>query len=210
MLTIWGRTDSSNVQAVLWAATELGLPYERLDAGQRFGVTDTPAFIAMNPNRTVPVVKDGDSMPLWESGAILRYLASRYAPDSFWPADPLARADVDRWAEWAKLNLAIPFGEKIFVPSVVRPSGDAEAIARALEALTPRLRIADERLSSRNWMMGAAFTLADIALGSMLYRYFTLALPRPELPALQAYYARLCARPAYAAHVMVSYDALRP
>ncbi len=114
MLTVWGRADSSNVQALMWAIAELELPVTRIDAGHRFGGTDTPAFLAMNPNGTVPVLRDGDDPPLWETGAILRYLANRYAPDSFWPADPQARADIDRWAEWAKIHVAMAFTAPIF------------------------------------------------------------------------------------------------
>lgn len=212
MLTLWGRTDSSNVQAVMWALGELGLPCTRHDAGHRFGGTDTPEFIAMNPNRTVPVLKDGESIPLWESAAILRYLAGRYAPESFWPADPLARADVDRWAEWAKVNLALPFGGAVFYPSVFHPPArrDPAAIEAALKALTGKLAIAEARLREHPFLVGDTLSLADIHLGTMLYRYHTLQIPRPELPALKAYYDRLCARPAYAEHVMVSFDALRP
>ena len=211
MLTIWGRADSSNVQAVMWAVGELGLPYRRLDVGHRFGGTDTPEYIAMNPNRTVPVVTDGESIPLWESAAILRYLAGRYAPESFWPADPLARANVDRWAEWAKVNVALPFGGSVFFPSVFHPPArrDTAAIAGALKTLTARLAIAEARLAEHDFLVGDTLTLADIHLGTMLYRYNTLDIPRADLPALKAYYDRLCARPAYAEHVMVSYDALR-
>ena len=166
----------------------------------------------MNPNRLVPVLKDGDSEPLWESAAILRYLASRYAPESFWPADPLARADVDRWAEWAKVNVVLNFAAPIFVPMIFKAPEmrDEKAIEAAIQTLARNLAIAEERLASRPYLCGDALTLADIQLGGMLYRYFTLEIERPDLPALRAYYERLCTRPAYAEHIMVSYEALRP
>ena len=76
MLTVYGRTDSSNVQAVMWCIAELALPHERYDLGHRFAGTNTPKFIAMNPNRMVPVLVDGESSALWESSALLRYLAN--------------------------------------------------------------------------------------------------------------------------------------
>ncbi|MBN8292902.1 glutathione S-transferase family protein [Rhodobacter sp. NTK016B] len=212
MLTLWGRRDSSNVQSVAWTLAELGLTYERHDVGHRFGGTDTPEYIAMNPNRTVPVLKDGDGPALWESAAIVRYLANRYAPEEFWPADPLARADVDRWAEWAKVNVNVPFGLSIFYPLTFLPpeKRDSDAIARAMTAIGQKLQIADARLRDRDYMMGPALTLADIHMGNLLYRYYAMDLDRPDLPALAAYYDRLSARPAYAEHVMVSFDALRP
>lgn len=213
MLTIWGRRDSSNVQAVMWAVGELGLPHERRDVGHRFGGTDSPEFVAMNPNRLVPVLKDGDSIPLWESAAILRYLANRYAPESFRPADPLARADVDRWAEWAKVNVTLGFSGPGFVPMIVQPPAtrNMAAVEAAMTALTAKLRIAEDRLARHDFLVGDTLTLADTHMGNILYRYYTLdGIPRAELPALRAYYDRLCTRPAYAEHVMVPYDALRP
>ena len=76
MLTVYGRADSSNVQAVMWCIAELGLPHERYNIGHRFGGTNTPEFIAMNPSGMVPVLVDGEGFALWESSAILRYLAN--------------------------------------------------------------------------------------------------------------------------------------
>ena len=104
MLTVWGRKSSSNVQAVMWCIGELGLAYRRHDVGHSYGGNDTPAFLAMNPNGTIPVLRDGDGPPLWESGAILRYLCGRYAAPSFWPLDPIARAEVDMWAGGQRLT----------------------------------------------------------------------------------------------------------
>ena len=211
MLTIWGRADSSNVQALMWCVAELDLLHRRMDAGHRFGGTDTPDFLAMNPNGTVPVLKDGDAPPLWETGAILRYLATRYAPESFWPSDPLARADVDRWAEWAKINVAMAFTGPVFwrVWRTPPERRDPTAIAVALEALGHKLAIADARLASRRFLVCDTLTLADIQFGHILYRYFTISIERPDLPHLRAYYDRLTERPAYCRHVMVSIEALR-
>ena len=211
MLTVWGRVDSSNVQALMWAIAELDLPVRRIDAGHRFGVVDSPAFLAMNPNGTVPVLRDGDGPALWETGAILRYLANRYAPDSFWPADPVARADVDRWAEWAKINVTLGFTVPVFW-RVVRTQAerrDPAAIADAMQALTRYLAIAESRLAHHPFLCGDALTLADIQFGHILYSYFEIEIDRPDMPALAAYYRCLRNRPAYRAHVMVSFDALR-
>ncbi|MBL4727568.1 MAG: glutathione S-transferase N-terminal domain-containing protein, partial [Rhizobiaceae bacterium] len=106
MIKIWGRKSSSNVQVVLWAAAELGIGYDRIDAGLSYGVVDTPAYLVENPNGTVPMIQDGDDTPLWESSAILRYLANSYGNELMWPADPAARAQVDKWMEWAKRHIS--------------------------------------------------------------------------------------------------------
>lgn len=143
MLTIWGRKTSSNVQALMWCVGELGLDYLRFDVGHRYGGTDGEAFYQLNPNRTVPVLQDGDNPPLWETGAILRYLASRYADDAFWPGDLLARTEVDRWAEWSKQNIALGFTAPVFWRVVRTPAAerDPQAIAAAVTAPSKSWRL---------------------------------------------------------------------
>ena len=210
MLIVWGRTSSSNVQAVLWCIAELGLEHERIDAGFRYGVVDTPAYRAMNPNGKVPTIRDGDRPPLWESGAILRYLADRYGADPFWPAEPHARAQVDQWAEWAKVNVAQAFTAPIFWQVVRVPAArrDPAAIADAVRALEQLLAIADARLADSTYLCGEELTLADIQLGHILYRYRTIDIERAPFPNLERYYGTLTARPAYRDTVMVSYAEL--
>lgn len=211
MLKIWGRKTASNVQALMWCVGELGLSYERFDVGHRYGGTDSPDFLAMNPNGTLPVLQDGDHPPLWETGCILRYLANKYADDGFWPADLLARTEVDRWAEWSKLNVAMPFTVPVFWAVVRTPKQqrDHTAIQSAVAALEKKLAIADGRLSGQPFLVGNNFTLADIQFGHILYRYFDIDIERADLPALADYYERLKSRAAYREHVMVSYDELR-
>lgn len=211
MLTVWGRRTSSNVQALMWCIGELGLPYRRIDAGHRHGGTDTPEFLAMNPNGTVPVLRDGDGAPLWETGAILRYLAARHGDDRFWPADPVRRAQVDKWAEWAKINIAMGFTAPVFwrVVRTAPRDRDPTAIAAALGTLQPFLAIAEAQLSRHAYLAGEDFTLADIQFGHVLYRYFDIAIARADLPALRRYYDALAQRPAFREHVMVSYEELR-
>ncbi|MEM1264965.1 MAG: glutathione S-transferase family protein [Pseudomonadota bacterium] len=211
MLEIWGRRSSSNVQALMWCVGELGLEHTRHDAGFIYGVTDTDAFAAMNPNRTVPVLRDEGGDPLWETGAILRYLAEVYGSASFWPKDPKHRAEVDKWAEWAKINVAQGFTGPVFWRVVRTPEDqrDAHAIAAALKALDAKLSIAEDRLQTREWLAGADFTLADIQFGHVLYRYFDIEIDRPDWQALRRYGERLMDRPAYREHVAISYDELR-
>ena len=111
----------------MWCIGELGLPYRRHDIGHRFGGTDTDAFGVLNPNRTVPVLQDGTDPPLWETGAILRYLASRYGSGEFWPEELIARTDVDRWAEWAKINVALAFTAPVLPAPEAAPAGGEQA-----------------------------------------------------------------------------------
>ncbi|WP_420335808.1 glutathione S-transferase family protein [Roseibium sp.] len=211
MLEIWGRRTSSNVQALMWCVGELGLDYVRHDAGHIYGGTDTEAFFELNPNRTIPVLRDEGGPALWETGAVLRYLAERYASPPFWPEDPAERAGVDKWAEWAKLNVAMQFTSPVFWRVVRTPENqrDPAAIAAALELLNAKLVIAEQVLESNRWICGADFTLADIQFGHVLYRYFDIDIERPDWQSLRRYTDQLMARPAFREHVAISYEELR-
>ena len=212
MLIVYGRATSSNVQAVMWCIAELGLEYERKDYGHVFGGVDTPDYLAMNPNGLVPTIVDGSNEPLWESGAIIRYLAAKYGPEEFWPADPDERAQIDKWAEWGKVTFSPAFTVPIFWAVARTPEAERDwaAIRAAVARLEGRLAVAEAVLERRDFLAGPAFSLADIQLGHLLYRYYDLEIERGDLPALAGYYERLCARPAYREHVMVSYAELRP
>ena len=98
-ITLWGRISSANVQKVRWALAELGLAYEHIPVGGKYGGNREPAYLALNPNGLVPTLRDGD-LVLWESHAILRYLAATYGAGSLWPESPSARAIVDQWTDW--------------------------------------------------------------------------------------------------------------
>ncbi|MUO79306.1 glutathione S-transferase [Agrobacterium vitis] len=211
MLTIWGRKTSSNVQALMWCVGELGLDYVRHDIGHRYGGNDTPEFLAMNPNGTVPVLQDGNGDFLFETGAILRYLASRYASSPFWPDDLAGRTRVDMWAEWSKVNIAQEFTSPIFwrVVRTAPKDRDPAAITKAMGVLGAKLDIAEQRLAKHAYLAGDALTLADIQFGHVLFRYFDIDITRPERPALHRYYQNLTTRPAFREHVMVSYEELR-
>ena len=211
MLEIWGRKTSSNVQALMWCVGELGLAYRRHDVGHKYGGNDTPEFLAMNPNGTVPVVRDDGGEPLWETGAILRYLGTRYGDAAFWPTDLIRRTRIDKWAEWSKINVALNFTAPIFwrVVRTAPRERDAAAIAAALRLLDASLGIAEAQLARHAYLAEDAFTLADIQLGHVLYHYFDIMIDRREHRALRRYYDRLTERPAFQEHVMVSYEELR-
>lgn len=210
MIKLWGRRSSSNVQAVLWCLAELELEWDRVDAGYIYGVVDTDEYREMNPNGTVPTLQDGRAEPLWESGAILRYLASQYADGDFWPGDQQARSHVDKWAEWSKINIAGKFTGPIFWQVVRIPEHrrDPVLIQTGLEKLTHYLNIADRQLASNTYIAGNVLTLADIQFGHCLYRYFDIDIERKTLTNLSRYYEQLCARPHFVSSVMVDYSEL--
>tara|TARA_B100000989_G_scaffold276320_1_gene236521 strand:+ start:375 stop:1031 length:657 start_codon:yes stop_codon:yes gene_type:complete len=210
-ITIWGRKSSVNVQSVLWCLEELNLAFSRIDAGFTYGVVTTPAFLQMNPNGKVPVLIDGDSPAIFEAGAILRYLATQYAVGPFWPVAPAARAAVDKWAEWAKINFASHFIAGVFWPLVRIPPSrrDYAAVKTALASIEKELAIADKVLATRAYLAGDYFSLADIQLGHCLFRYFDIDMERADLPNLRGYYRELQTRPGFSQHVMASYEELR-
>ena len=209
MLTIYGRATSSNVQLVMWTIGELGLEHTRLDYGHAFGGTDTPEYRALHPMGRVPAMTDGD-LTMFESGAIARYLLAQYGGDPIWPADLRRRAELDVWAEWVKVTLAPAFAQPIFWALLSHPAGQGgDTVQPAAEALKPLMQVLDARVGDGPWMAGDMFTFADLWVGHLLYRYNTLVFDKTPTPALDAYYGRLVDRPAFARHVMVSFESLR-
>jgi glutathione S-transferase len=199
----------------MWGIAELGLEHKRLDYGHVHGGTDSAEFRAVSPHAVVPALRDGD-LAMFESCAILRYLAARYGPlsgigDAFWPADPVARAEVDKWAEWGKVSFCNDFTGPVFLPQVrVRAQDrDEAALALGIAGFEARLDKLEEQLAQHNFVASNSFTLADIVIGHVLFRWFGLETPRRPRAFIEAYYERLKSRQAYREHVMVSYEALR-
>jgi len=204
-LIVHGRATSSNVQAVMWGAAELGLAVERKDVGGRFGGTDTPAFRQMNPMGLVPVLEDGNTV-MFESAAILRYLVAQYGADSL-----ATSPHDDVWAEWSKHTLCRSFTEPVFWAyyRTLETERDMAAVERALRQFENNLATAMSERGTGAWMSGDALGLADIWVGHILYRYFTLDLVRQVPAGAKDYYDNLTARPAYRTHVMVDYSELK-
>lgn len=125
MLRILGKASSINVRKVLWTCAELALPFELEEWGSGFRPTDTPAFLALNPNAMVPVIQDED-FTLWESNTIIRYLATRYGANALYPAEARARARVDQWIDWQASDLNTAWRYAFL--SLVRRSPQHQAI----------------------------------------------------------------------------------
>lgn len=200
MLTIWGRLNSHNVKKVAWFAEELGLSYVRHDVGGQFGMDD--AYLAKNPNALIPTIEDGE-VTLWESNAILRYLAARHGGARWWPDAPAVRAMGDRWMDWQ-----IDYAEAqrpVFVNLVRRAASDRDtaAVERAAERCGEKMAILDRALSERDWLSGDDFGIGDVPMGVYAHTWFTLDVKRPDLPHLADWYRRLQARDGYAANVMI-------
>lgn len=209
-MRLWGRKTSINVQKVLWTLEELGLPYERTDAGGEFGGLDTPEYVAMNPTRRVPTLQDGD-LVIWESNAVVRYLARTYGDGQLTGTTGAMAARADMWMEWFQNNVYSDF-IALFYQTVRLPRSQRDPARKqqAVDALTGRFRLLEETLSDQPFVAGDRFSMADIVIGASLYRYHTMDFDRPDLPALLEYYERLAQRDTYRKTVMVSYDSLRP
>ena len=203
MLKVWGRRNSVNVQKVLWCCGELGVEFERIDAGLRFGVNDQPGYLAMNPNGRIPTIEDGD-FRLWESNAILRYLALQHGEGSgLYPGRPRANACVNRWLDWT-ISTLLPAELPVFLGYVRTPPEDRdEALLKAQTATAIEVwRIADAHLRGRPFMEDGRFTIADIALGCFARRWFrNTAIQRPPMPDLERWYAGLEGRRAFQDHL---------
>ena len=209
MITVYGRRNSSSVQLVMWAIHELGLEHQRLDYGHGHKATNTEAYLAMNPMGRVPALVDGE-VSLFESAAILRYLAAQYGNEDFWPSNPERRAELDKWAEWGK-NTFTEAVLDIFVYDVrLDPqTRDPAVLHSAAQKVSGLARLLEDRIGTGPYLCSSTLTFADIACGHILYRYFNLDWSRPELPNLKSYYERLKKRPAFSDNVMISYEDLR-
>ena len=203
MLKIWGRTTSSNVQKVLWCCSELGLDYERIDAGLHFGVNKTPEYLAMNPNAVVPTIDD-DGYILWESNVIVRYLASRHGAGRLCPSDARERFLCERWMDWQQTT-GWPPVRTVFQGLIRTPpeKRDDKAIEAARKEGFRVLKILDDHLADRDFLETGAFTIGDIPNGPCIYRWFALGNSRDDLPNLARYYDRLAERPGFREHVML-------
>lgn len=202
MLTIHGRNNSSNVQKVVWALNEMKVPYERTDAGGAFGIVNTPEYLAMNPNARVPTM-DEDGFILWESNAIVRYLAAKHDKGGLCPADPRQHADADRWMDWQQTTAATAI-TPIFWTLVRTPEAerDMAALETAKTAMVGMMKIMDDALSDRPYLAGDSFTMGDIPIAIGVYRWVALVENRPSLPNLEAWYDRLCQREAFKTNVL--------
>jgi glutathione S-transferase len=203
MIKIWGRTDSSNVQKVLWCAGELALEFDRVDIGGKFGGNKEKPYLDMNPNGLVPTIQDGDFI-LWESNSVMRYLVDKYGKGKLLPSTPEGRANASRWMDWQLTTLGpaiVPlFWSLIRTPEDKR---DPKVVSSALEKTSNAWKMVDRQLSGNPYVAGDELSLGDIPLGVWAYRWFNLPIERPKFTNFDAWYERLRERQPYQKHIMI-------
>lgn len=201
MLNIWGRISSINVRKVVWCAQELGLDFQRTEAGGKFGIVQTPDYLRLNPNALVPAIDDGegeDRVVLWESNVIVRYLCAKHAPGKLYPERLAARFDAERWMDWQQTTLN-PVSAGAFRQWIRTPAGqrDPAVIAHSVHATEPLFALLDAHLATRTFMLGDSFTMADIPVGCEAHRWFGLPqteYTRPAWPHVERWFADLRSR----------------
>jgi glutathione S-transferase len=199
MLNIWGRISSINVRKVVWCAQELGLDFQRTEAGGKFGVVQTPEYLALNPNAMVPTIDDGEGaerVTLWESNVIVRYLCARHAHGTLYPDALAARFKAEMWMDWQQTTLN-PAGRHAFLQLIRTPAAErnADVLARSNAETDPLLDMLDAELSGRPFIAGDSFTMADIPVGCEIHRWYGLPQPRKPRPHLDRWYQSMSERP---------------
>jgi glutathione S-transferase len=203
MLKIWGRATSSNVQKVLWCCGELGIPFERVDIGGPFGGNQDAEYLALNPNGLVPTVQDGE-LVLWESNTICRYLALTHRGERLYPDAPAGRALVERWMDWQLSTLGGPMGALLFGLIRTKPEQrDQAAIEAARRKAIIAWTIVEDALEGRRFLAGSELSLAEIVMGTLVYRWHAFPLERPPLKNLKSWYERMRERPAFKTHIEI-------
>ncbi len=203
MVTVWGRKNSLNVQKAVWALDEAGVPFERLDAGGEFGLLDTESYGSLNPNRRVPTLIDGDTV-VWESNAVVRYVAAKWSEGDLWPTDLAERAAADMWMDWLQTTVIGPL-IPVFVGLVRTPPDrrDMNLISEMANECGHVFQVLDAALAHRDYVGGGRFTMGDIPVGAATWRYLNLHIERPELLHIADWMDRLEKRPAFQKHIML-------
>lgn len=196
MLRIWGRLSSINVRKVVFTAQLLELPFERIDAGQAFGIVQTSQYLEKNPNALIPLIEE-DGFALWESNVIVRYLCARHSTGSLYPSELHARFDAERWMDWQQTSLN-PAGRDAFLQLVRTPprQQDPSLIARSVAATEPLLDILETQLARQPFMAGEHLGIADIPIACELHRWRGLPLPQARRPHLDRWYDSMLRVPA--------------
>src|SRR5437762_6196831 len=188
MIRVWGRRSSVNVQKVLWTLGELDLPFSRETVGGQFGGNRDADYLRMNPNGLIPVILDGD-VTMFESNAIVRYLAARYRAGVLRPETPKALAAAEQWMEWQQSTF-YPAVSALFWNLARLPleKRDPAVVARAEKEAYSALAIADRHLAQHEWFAGEEFSFGDIVMGVTFWRYNGLGLAPLDIPHVMSWF----------------------
>jgi len=205
MLEIWGRKNGNQVIQVLWTLDELNLDYKRYTVGGSFGGLDTNEYKALNPNSKIPTIRDNNFV-LWESHAIIRYLAREYGQGTLWPNDPKKAAISDQWMTWSTDGLMGTFFPVFWqLVRTEESERDYEQISEMAKKSANILSVLEDHLLNNHFVAGSELTFGDIPLGVLLHKYFVLDIERPPFPGIEAWYQRLCNRAAFQKNAMASF-----
>lgn len=201
MIKVLGRRNSNNVIPVMWTIGELGIEHERVNIGGSFKGNDTAEYLALNPNGLIPTLIDDDFV-IYESLVIVRYLSDQYGRGTLSPDDIQQRAHADQWMEWYRTTL-MPHHSMIFFSVVRKPPEEQDwTMINAQKALLEKgLSILDKQLADKTFVTGDAFTMADIPLGVLAYRYYAINIEQGSFPNIEQWLDRLRTRPAFKQHV---------
>jgi glutathione S-transferase len=191
---------SSNARRAVMTAHHLGVDVELVLIDLSRGAQRAPSFVRMNPNAKVPVLEDGD-LVLWESHAIMQYLADITPGQTLYPADARARADVNRWLFWCAHHFAPSVGvlgwERIVKKIVGAGDPDPAAEARGEALVAGLAKILDGHLAGKEWIAQGQLTLADLSVATPLMIAGPARLPLAGCPNLIAWLERVQALDAW-------------
>ena len=184
---------SSSSRKVRLAAALLDIRLEEQLVDFSTGEHKSPDYLKVNPNGLVPTLQDGDRL-LWESNAIIQYLADLKPENKLLPREPMARADITRWQFWEQAHwvpaLVVVIRENVFKPLWGQPSDPSE-VKRGEEAIHLVAPVLDAHLKERSYLVGDSLTLADISVAAILMYDPKAHLPLADYRHIQRWYGRI-------------------
>lgn len=199
MLKVWGRGSVANVQKVLWCLGELELDYALDEACPDTGNARDDSYLTSKVRHAVPVIDD-DGFVLWEGNAIVRYLCFKHSLGALCPVDPAVRADAERWMDYQLSTV------REHIHPLMRVELDPDRVAFHSKGFARAMSVLEATLADRPYLTGESFTMGDIPLGIMAYRWSVLNIERSPMPNIEAWYARLRDRKAFQENVCVPED----
>ena len=193
---------STNARRVLLAVAQLGIPVEQVVVDLARGAQRAPEFLRLNPNHRVPVLDD-DGFVLWESHAIMQYLADKTPGQSVYPTELRARADVNRWLFWCAAHFMPAIGilnwENHIKGMIGLGAADPAEVQRGEAQFREFGGVLNDHLAQRQWVCGDALTLADLALAAPLADIAAAQLPVDGFAHLLRWFDAVRALPAWQA-----------